>query len=79
MKYGEMRKILLPAAMLCLLAVPFTRAAAAQEDSEAAQVKALDFKLTEAYKQRKFDLLASLLDEDFVITFEDGNIFGKTG
>ena len=25
------------------------------------------------------DLLASLLDDDFVITFEDGNVFGKTG
>jgi ketosteroid isomerase-like protein len=73
-----MRKILLSAVTLCLLTVPLVRAAA-QEDSEAAQVKALDFKLTEAYKERKFDLLASLLDEDFVITFEDGNIFGKTG
>ena len=73
-----MRKILLSAVTLCLLTVPLVRAAA-QEDSEAAQVKALDFKLTEAYKERKFDLLASLLDEDFVITFEDGNVFGKTG
>ena len=78
MKYGEMRKILLSAVTLCLLTVPLVRAVA-QEDSEAAQVKALDFKLTEAYKQRKFDLLASLLDDDFVITFEDGNVFGKTG
>lgn len=52
MKYGEMRKILLPAVMLCLLTVPLV--AMAQEDSEAAQVKDLDFKLTEAYKERKF-------------------------
>jgi ketosteroid isomerase-like protein len=74
----SMRKILLSAVALCLLTVPLVRAAA-QEDSEAAQVKALDFKLTEAYKQRKFDLLASLLDDDFVITFEDGNVYGKTG
>jgi ketosteroid isomerase-like protein len=73
-----MRRILLSAVTLCLLTVPFTRAVA-QEDSEAAEVKALDFKLTEAYKQRKFDLLASLLDDDFVITFEDGNVYGKTG
>ncbi|HEY6370609.1 MAG TPA: nuclear transport factor 2 family protein [Candidatus Sulfotelmatobacter sp.] len=73
-----MRKVLQSALMLSLLAVPFPRAAA-QQDSEAAQVRALDFKLTEAYKERKFELLASLLDEDFVITFEDGNIFGKTG
>jgi len=78
MKYEEMRKILLSAVTLCLLAVPLI-GAAAPEDSDAAQVRALDFKLTEAYKQRKFDLLASLLDDDFVITFEDGNVYGKTG
>ena len=78
MKYETMRKILLAAVTMCLLTVPPLRGAA-QEDSEAAEVRALDFKLTEAYKQRKFDLLASLLDEDFVITFEDGNIYGKTG
>ena len=33
----------------------------------------------DAYRQRHFDLLASMLDEDFVITFEDGSIYGKTG
>ena len=74
----SMRKMLVSAVTLCLLTVPVTRAVA-QEDSDAAEVRALDFKLTEAYKQRKFDLLASLLDEDFVITFEDGSIYGKTG
>jgi ketosteroid isomerase-like protein len=73
-----MRKMLVSAVTLCLLTVPVTRAVA-REDSDAAEVRALDFKLTEAYKQRKFDLLASLLDEDFVITFEDGSIYGKTG
>ena len=70
--------MLVSAVTLCLLTVPVTRAVA-QEDSDAAEVRALDFKLTDAYKQRKFDLLASLLDEDFVITFEDGGIYGKTG
>lgn len=74
----SMRKILLSAVTLCLLTVPLVRATA-QEDSDAAQVRALDFKLTEAYKQRQFDLLASLLDEEFVITFENGNVYGKTG
>lgn len=63
-------------ALLAMLPLPRV---AAQEDSEAAEVRALDFKLTEAYKQRQFDLLASLLDEDFVITFEDGSTYGKTG
>jgi ketosteroid isomerase-like protein len=78
MKYEGMRKILLSAVTLCLLTVPLILTAA-QEDSDATEVRALDFKLTEAYKQRKFDLLASLLDDDFVITFEDGSIYGKTG
>jgi ketosteroid isomerase-like protein len=74
----DMRKILLSAVTMCLLTVPVSRATA-QEDSDAALVRAMDFKLTEAYKQRQFDLLASLLDDDFVITFEDGNVYGKTG
>ena len=73
-----MRKILGSVLMLWLLAIP-SLPAGAQEESDAAQVRALDLKLTEAYKQRKFDLLASLLDEDFVITFEDGSTYGKTG
>lgn len=73
-----MQKVLLWGVLGCLLTLPLV-GAVAQEDSDAAQVRALDLKLTEAYKQRQFDLLASLLDEDFVITFEDGSIFGKTG
>ncbi len=78
MKHGEMRKALLSALTVYLLMVPCVRAAE-QEESDAAQVRALDFKLTEAYKQRQFDLLASLLDDEFVITFEDGSVYGKTG
>jgi ketosteroid isomerase-like protein len=74
----KMRKILLSAVTMCLLTMPSLRAAA-QEQSDADQVRALDFKLTEAYKQRQVDLLASMLDEDFVITFEDGSVYGKTG
>lgn len=74
----RMGKILFAVLMLGLVMLPLLRGAA-EEDSDAAQVRALDLKLTEAYKQRKFDLLASLLDEDFVITFEDGTTYGKTG
>lgn len=73
-----MRKVLWSALTAYLLMVPSVRAAE-PEDSDAAQVRALDFKLTEAYKERQFELLASLLDDEFVITFEDGNIYGKTG
>ena len=73
-----MRKILYSGLTLCLLMVPCV-GASAQEKSDADQVRALDIKLTEAYKQRQFDLLASMLDEDFVITFEDGDVYSKTG
>jgi IPT/TIG domain-containing protein len=52
---------------LSLLTLPFIRVAA-QEESDSAKVRALEIKLTEAYRQRQFDLLASLLDEDFVLT-----------
>jgi ketosteroid isomerase-like protein len=73
-----MRKILLWALTLCLLTLPFIRLAA-QEESNSAKVRALEIKLTDAYRERQFDVFASLLDEDFVITFEDGNIYSKTG
>ena len=73
-----MRKIRFSSLTLCLLTLPFIRVAA-QEESDSAKVRALEITLTDAYRQRQFDLLASLLDEDFVITFEDGNICAKTG
>jgi len=53
---------------------------AAQEPSEAAaQVRRLEEKWAEAYKQRDIDILSSLLTEDFVITVEDGNTYSKAG
>ena len=70
--------MLLWALTLGVLTLPCARAVA-QEDSEAAKIRALETNLTDAYKHRQFDLLASLLDDDFVITFEDGNTYGKTG
>jgi len=39
----------------------------------------LEEKWTAAYKDRKIDLLSSLLAEDFVITVEDGNTDSKGG
>ena len=61
--------------VVAVLAVPLV----AQQESEATNVLALESKLAEAYKQRQIDLLASLLAEDFVITFEDGSVYSKTG
>ncbi len=62
------------------LLVCLTIRLAAQEASNAAsQVRNLEEKWTAAYKERKIDLLASLLAEEFVITVEDGNTYSKTG
>ena len=72
-----MRKSLALALLACFFAV--SALARAQEDSEAAKVRALELQLTDAYKQRQIEQLASLLDEDFVITFEDGSTLSKTG
>jgi hypothetical protein len=72
-----MRNALLPA-LLSVLLIGMVQSVA-QEESDAAKVQALEVRLMESYKQRQIDLLASLLDDDFVITFEDGNTYGKTG
>jgi len=73
-----MHRFLLSALTFGLLTVPFVQPMA-QESSDSAKVQALEVKLMDSYKQRQIDFLASLLDEDFVITFEDGNTYGKTG
>jgi ketosteroid isomerase-like protein len=62
----------------CLLAGLMT-SLAAQEKPDAAYIRSMELKWTESYKQRQVDILASLLDEDFVITIEDGSTYGKTG
>ncbi len=51
----------------------------AQDKSDADQLRSLELQLTNLYKQRKIDGVAALLDEDFVITFENGNVYSKTG
>lgn len=73
-----MRKILFSTFTLYLLTIPFILPAA-QEESDSAKVRTLEVTLMESYKQRQIDVLASLLDDDFVITFEDGSTYGKTG
>ena len=55
------------------------RVAAQEPASAASQVRKLEEKWTAAYKDRKIDLLSSLLAEDFVITVEDGNTYSKAG
>lgn len=62
-------------ALLCLS----MRAAAQESGPGADQVRKLEEKWTEAYKQRDIDLLSTLLTEDFIITVEDGATYSKAG
>jgi len=73
-----MRLLKISAVTFCLLAGLVIRSGA-QEKSDAATVRALELKWTESYKQRRVDVLSSLLAEDFVITIEDGSTYSKTG
>lgn len=52
---------------------------AAQEKSDTTTIRKLEEKWTESYKNRKIDILSSLLAEDFVITVEDGAVYSKSG
>jgi ketosteroid isomerase-like protein len=65
--------------IFCLLATSAVRLAAQTKSDAAANIRALETAWTEAYKERRIDLLSSLLAEDFVITIEDGSTFSKTG
>ena len=51
----------------------------AQEKSDAAAIRALESKWVDAYKQRQIATVASLLADDYVITLEDGSVYGKVG
>jgi ketosteroid isomerase-like protein len=73
-----MRLLKVSAVTFCLLA-GWVIPSGAQEKSDAATVRALELKWTESYKQRRVDVLSSLLAEDFVITIEDGSTYSKTG
>jgi ketosteroid isomerase-like protein len=67
---------------LCIitgLAIPSTAQDKDKDKSDAAYIRSMELKWTESYKKRQVDILASLLADDFVITVEDGNTYGKTG
>jgi len=66
------------AATLCFLAI-LLAPLAAQDKSDAVIIRDLEMKWADSYKQRKVDILSSLLAEDFVITIEDGSTYSKTG
>lgn len=68
--------LLLMLVVLCLFAAPVSLFA--QADS-ATTIRKLEEKWTQSYKDRKIDILASLLADDFVITVEDGSVYSKAG
>jgi len=61
------------------LAIPSAAQDKDKDKSDAAYIRSMELKWTESYKKRQVDILASLLADDFVITVEDGNTYGKTG
>jgi ketosteroid isomerase-like protein len=63
--------------VLCLLFLLIIRVVAQESDGD--QVRKLEQKWTDAYKERDIDALSKLLTEDFVITIEDGNTYSKAG
>lgn len=65
-------------ALACLLLVPFL-CYGAQEPGDSASIRALELKLADCYRTREVQVFASILDDDFVITFEDGSTYSKTG
>ena len=69
------QKLLLACLVVCLSAPLFPQ----QTSPEAAKILALEQQWTDAYRQRNIKLLTSMLAEDFVITVEDGSVYGKVG
>ena len=78
-----MRKRFFTVAVLCAAVVPLAalqaQQSSAQQSSDAAEVRSLELKLLDCYKLRQVEVFATVLDEDFVITFEDGSTYSKTG
>src|SRR5260370_19068048 len=76
--YERMRARIFSNLVLCLLGC-FAVRNAAQEKSDVAGIRTLEFKWVDAYKQRKIADVATLLAEDYVLTLEDGSTYGKVG
>jgi ketosteroid isomerase-like protein len=50
-----------------------------QASPEIQKILALEQKWTDAYRVRNIQVMTSMLHEDFVITVEDGTVYGKVG
>src|SRR3954454_24922363 len=71
----RMRYIVLLICTLCIWPALLN----AQETADAATIRNLEMKWADSYKSRQLDVLSSLIDDDYVITFEDGTTHGKVG
>jgi ketosteroid isomerase-like protein len=68
-----------PTLMVCVFCSLALLSFAQDKSAEGAKVLAQEKKWTEAYRLRDINILSSLLAEEFVITVEDGNTYGKAG
>jgi ketosteroid isomerase-like protein len=68
------QRLLILGLLCCLPAISM-----AQQASPEATILAQEKRWTDAYKLRNISLMTSMLAEDFIITVEDGNIYGKMG
>ena len=68
------KRLLILGLFCCLPAISI-----AQQASPEATILTLEKKWTDAYKLRNITLMTSMLADDFIITVEDGNIYGKMG
>ncbi len=75
---SDMRKKLFLVLLLCMTVLPLA-VCAAQEAPDATDIRSLEIKLLDYYKHHQVEVFASILDDDFVITFEDGSTYSKTG
>lgn len=73
-----MRARIISSLALFFLAL-FAACSLAQEKSDATTIRALESKWVDAYKQRQIATVASLLVDDYVVTQEDGSVYGKVG
>jgi ketosteroid isomerase-like protein len=62
-------------AATCLALLSF----AEQKPDISGKITALESKWCDAYKQRDVAAMSALLADDFIITVEDGNAYGKAG
>lgn len=65
--------------VICFLCSLQIYSMAQQNSPEAARILALEGKWTDAYKLHSVKDMTAFLADDFVITVEDGRIFGKIG